>query len=294
MGRGEGGSCLRHVPPPRFDRFVAIDWSGARGVRHKGIAVAMAETGSAAPRLVPPPHRSGWAREEVAGWLETLPGKVLAGFDFSFAPPFLDRNAYLPGLETAEDAPSFWAEVDRASDDPDYGALGFMHGPARRHFWMGGADGPKAPFLRFRQCELTFNAKGGGKAATVFDCVGAAQVAKASFTGMRVLNRLRNGFAIWPFDPPEDRTVVEIYGRAMLRHAGGRGRKIRDGQALNAALSALGSRAFPGGDGLNDNETYALAMAAALRRIAPDPRWWQPDGLRDDIARTEGWTFGIG
>ena len=294
MGRDVGGPDAPAMPIPSFDRFVAVDWSGARGVRHKGIAVAVAEAGAAAPRLVPPPHRSGWAREEVAGWLETLPGKVLAGFDFSFAPPFVDANAYLPGLETATDAPGFWRHVERMSDDPDYGALGYLHGPARRHFWMGAADGPKAPFLRFRQCELAFNAKGGGKAATVFDCVGAAQVAKASFAGMRVLNRLRRGFAIWPFDAPRGRTVVEIYGRAMLRHAGGRGLKIRDGQALDKALAALGSGAFPDGDGLNDNETDAVVTAAALRRLSAQPRWWQPDGLNDDIARTEGWTFGIG
>jgi hypothetical protein len=277
-----------------FDRFVAIDWSGAKGVRHKGIAVAVAEAGAAAPRLVPPPARGGWARGEVAEWLEALPGRVLAGFDFSFAPPFVDRGAYLPGLETAADGPGFWRHVDALSADPDFAALGFMQGAARPHFWMGAADGRKADFMRFRQCELVFNREGGGKAATLFDCVGAAQVSKASFAGMRVLHRLRPGFAIWPFDPPGGRTVVEIYGRAMLRHAGGRGLKIRDRAALDAALAVLGSLPFPGKDGLNDNQTDALVTAAALRTLSADPRWWRPVGLSDDIARTEGWTFGIG
>ena len=62
--------------PPEFDRFVAIDWSGAKGARHKGIAVAVAGAGVEAPRLVPPPSRiggngGGWARAEVADWLES-------------------------------------------------------------------------------------------------------------------------------------------------------------------------------------------------------------------------------
>ena len=34
-----------------FTSFVAIDWSGAKGARHKGIAIAEAR-GGAAPRLV--------------------------------------------------------------------------------------------------------------------------------------------------------------------------------------------------------------------------------------------------
>ena len=277
-----------------FDSFVGIDWSGAKGVRHRGIAVALADAGDRAPRLVPAPHPGGWARGEVAEFLEALPGRVLAGFDFSFAPPYVARGAYLPGLETADEGPGFWAHVDALSDDPDYGAAGFVAGAARPHFWMGAADGPKAEYLHWRVCELAFNAGGGGKASTLFDCVGAAQVAKASLAGMRVLNRLRGGYAVWPFDPPGPRTVVEIYGRAMLRHAGGRGLKIRDRAALDAALAQLGSGPFGGDEALDDNRTDALVTAAALRQLSGDAHWWAPAGLTPEVARTEGWTFGIG
>ncbi|WP_194744910.1 hypothetical protein [Thermaurantiacus tibetensis] len=277
---------------PRFARFVAVDWSGARGARHRGIAVAVAEAGNGPPRLVPPPHRSGWARAEVADWLLGLPGPALAGFDFSFAPPFLDRGAYLSGLATPDTAPGFWAFVERHCEgDPDLGAHGFMEGVARPHFWMGAADGEKRAFLRWRRCEAAFNAGGGGKAATVFDCVGAAQVARASFAGMRLLHRLRGPYAVWPFDPPGPRTVVEIYTRAMLRHAGGRGLKLRDAPALAAALAAFGSEVPEGS--FSDHETDALVAAAALRHLAGEARWWSPPGLAPDIAATEGWTFGV-
>jgi len=51
---------------PRFDCFVAIDWSGAKGRRHKGIAIAEAR-GDAPPRLVRSEHV--WSREEVLDWL---------------------------------------------------------------------------------------------------------------------------------------------------------------------------------------------------------------------------------
>lgn len=275
-----------------FSTFVAVDWSGARGLRHKGIAVAAAAPGDGSPHIVPPPRRGGWAREEVAEWLEALPGAVLAGFDFSFAPPFVARGAYLPGSPSPDTAPEFWEWLESRTDDGDYGAASFLETAERRHFWFGAADGRKADFMHFRACETAFNAGGGGKASTVFDCVGAAQVAKASFSGMRVLNRLRRDFAIWPFDPPRARTVVEIYTRAFIRLAGLRGLKVRALSDLQRALAGFGSRPWPG-EIFTDHESDVLIAAVGLRAIAGDPRFWNPAGLTAPIARTEGWTFGI-
>ena len=80
----------------RFAAYVAIDWSGAKGKQHKGIAIAEAR-GGAAPRLVRSGH--AWSREEVADWLLAQAAKepTLFGFDFSFAPPLMERGEYLPG-----------------------------------------------------------------------------------------------------------------------------------------------------------------------------------------------------
>src|SRR3546814_17701025 len=91
-------------------------------------------------------------------------------------------------LFRSQSARAFWAYVDGACEDEDLGAASFLEHRHRRHFYFGAGDGRKADFMHFRQCELAFNAAGGGKASTVYDAIGAAQVAKASFAGMRLLH----------------------------------------------------------------------------------------------------------
>ncbi|MGN6154601.1 MAG: hypothetical protein ACTHN4_02570 [Sphingomicrobium sp.] len=281
---------------PRFAAFVAIDWSGAKGKRHKGIAIAEAP-GDSAPRLVRPGHI--WSREEVLKWLLRQAAKepTLFGFDFSFAPPFVERGEYLPG-ETGvpQTAREFWAYVDSRSEDEDLGAASFLEQAHRNHFYFGIADGVKADFMRFRLCDQQLNRQGGRKTASAFDAIGAAQVAKASFAGMRLLHRLDGKVAIFPMDPlPEHGSaVVEIYTRIYLRRAGMPGTKLRNREALNRALAGLGSKPARLRFEPNDHQTDALVTAAGMRQLAhTEPRAFEPDGLTPEIARTEGWTFGI-
>jgi hypothetical protein len=242
----------------------------------------------------------------VLDWLlETaVEAPTLYGFDFSAAPPIVERGAYFPG-ETAPpaDAKSLWAYVDRLCDDEDLGAASFLEQHHRRHFYFGAADGVKADFLHHRVCEHAFNATGGGKASTLYDAIGAAQVAKASYAGMRLLHRLEGRVPVWPFDFAQDRpmdklpahgsVVVEIYTRAFIRLAGLSGRKVRSRAELNVALKALGSKPARLRHEPNDHETDVLIAAAGLRAIAGDARYWQPPQLTPDLARTEGWTFGV-
>lgn len=279
----------------RFERFAAIDWSGAKGARHKGIAVAIADADDAAPRLI---HSSPvWSRCEVLGWLRGLKGgpPTLVGMDFSFAPPFVARGVYLPGETTPGNARSFWAFVDAACDDEDLGAASFLERTYRKHFYFGKADGIKAYYMHLRACEVEFNAGGGGKPSSIFDAIGAAQVAKASFAGMRLLHRASGTLAVWPFDelPAAGSVIVEIYCRAFIRMTGRRGQKLRTLSDLNVALGALGSRPVRTETALNDNHTDAIIAAAGLRRIAHQPAFWSPAGLSTEIACTEGWTFGV-
>lgn len=280
-----------------FESFVAIDWSGAKGKRHKGIAIAEAR-GEAAPQLIRTGHI--WSRTEVLDWLLERAARepTLFGFDFSFAPPLLERGEYLPGeRDVPRTAREFWAYVEAKCEDEDLGAASFLEIAHRGHFYFGIADGVKASFVRHRRCEARFNQLGGGKASSVYDAIGAAQVAKASFAGMRLLHRLNGKIPIWPFDPMPARgsAVAEIYSRLFLKLAGTPGTKVRSLTKLNEALERLGSPAVAFlGEWLTDHQTDVLVSAAGMRKLTTGtPRLFRPPGLTPHIAQTEGWTFGV-
>ena len=278
-----------------FASFVAIDWSGAKGRRHKGIAIAEAR-GHEAPRLVRPGHV--WSRCEVLDWLvgRAAAEPTLFGFDFSFAPPFVERGAYLPGEDgIPSDARALWAYVDSRCEDEDLGAASFLEQAHRRHFYFGIADGVKADFVRFRSCDAVLNAAGGRKTASAYDAIGAAQVAKASFAGMRLLHHLDGRVAVWPMDPlpQQGSAIVEIYTRIYIRNAGLPGKKIRTADDLDAALEGLGSPPARLDHVPSDHQTDALITAAGMRAHLANPNAFAPPGLSPEIARTEGWTFGI-
>lgn len=278
----------------RFTRTIAIDWSGAKGRRHKGIAIAEALAG-APPRLVRPGHV--WSRLEVADWLvaEAAKEPTLFGFDFSFAPPLIERGSYLPGEDVPDTAREFWGYVEARCDDDDLGAASFLEVAHRKHFYFGIADGVKADFVHFRQCDQRLNELGGRKTASAYDAIGAAQVAKASFSGMRLLHHLGARVAIWPMDPLRDgeSAVVEIYTRIYIRNAGLSGKKIRTTAELNQALVALGSMPVKLRTTPSDHQTDALVTAAGMLAHLKNPLAFDPPGLTPEIAQTEGWTFGI-
>jgi hypothetical protein len=260
------------------------------------------------------PARSCLVADRSAGLAAGGGGRAptLFGFDFSFAPPIAERGEYLPGEDAPADARRFWAYVDRLSDDEDLGAASFLERVHRRHFYFGAADGAKRDFLHHRVCEQAFNATGGGKASTVYDAIGAAQVAKASFAGMRCPPP--GGGAVWPSTslrewgptaPSGDaRPILALRLRAgawqprrrdlharLHRLAALSGRKVRTRAQLDAALIALGSRPASLGRDPNDHESDVLIAAAGLRSIAGEARYWSPAALTPELARSEGWTF---
>lgn len=287
----------------RFTHFAALDWSGARGERQRGIALAVA-SGREAPALVRPGHI--WSRAEILGWLEGAAetgADMLIGFDFSAAFAFADRGSYFPEWDDSPaDMPALWSLVERlARADPHYEAGAFLRHPeARRHFRHGRGEvgdlfTPGAGRLRI----VEQHQRATRQAASVsnFNLVGAAQVGKASLSGMRLLHRLRGRIPLWPLDPVPDSgpLLAEIYTSLAARAAGlapGRS-KIRDGAALDIALTALGSPPAGIAGPVSDHAADALLTAAWLRAIAVDPAPWAPVPLSATLARTEGWTFGI-
>ncbi len=288
------------MSPPDFRHFAAIDWSGAAGERHRGIAVALCDNSGAAPQLLRPGHR--WSRGEVLDWLrEELPADTLVGFDMGIALAFADRSAYFPGWsESPANARDLWAAIDRLCEhDLHLAASSFVdHAEAARHFRRhGGREGDRfgGGRGRFRVTERAQEAMG-CKPYSNFNLVGAAQVGKSSLTGMRLLHRLGEQLPVWPIDPLPQRgsVVVEIY-TTLAAMAAGRSAsksKMRDYRELNTALAVLGSPPIPGEGPIADHASDALLTAAWLRTAAHDPGLWRPAGLTREIAQTEGWTFG--
>lgn len=286
----------------RFTHFAALDWSGARGPRQRGIALAVA-SGTAAPVLVRPGHV--WSRAEILNWLEGVAAtgeNMLIGFDFSAAFAFADHGAYFPGWsETPSDMRALWALVEAlAEGDPHYEAGGFLaHPEVRRHFRQTGNAGDlfEAGAGRLRVVEQHQRATKQAASVSNFNLVGAAQVGKASLSGMRLLHRLTGRIPLWPRDPVPGAgpMLVEIYTSLAARAAGlppGRS-KIRDGEALDTALAALGSSPCLLSGPVSDHASDALLTAGWLRAIAGDAAPWSPSPLTDSLAQTEGWTFGI-
>ncbi|MEZ5680220.1 MAG: hypothetical protein R3E14_02875 [Erythrobacter sp.] len=286
----------------RFQNFLAIDWSGAKGERQKGIALALAHRDGGAPVLIE--HR--WGREDVLAILrDDLPANTLVGLDLGIALPHADCGAYFPNwAETPRDAPSLWALIDRiAGDEPYLGANSFVAHPDLRHYFRDGTDtgehfgcdGAAHGRGRFRVTEHA-QAAMGCKPYSNFNLVGAAQVGKSSLTGMRMLHHLRGHLPVWPVDPLPNQgsVVVEIYTSLAAREAGRSAAKakMRSYDDLNEALAILGSPPVAGEGAIDDHSSDALLTAAWLREVAHDGDRWTPAGLTSEIARTEGWTFG--
>ncbi len=288
-----------------FTRFLAIDWSGAAGERHKGIALAIADAGGGPPVLVE--SGAGWAREDVLALLrDSLPANTLVGMDLGISLPFADCGAFFPGFaDSPPDAKALWAVVDGVcGTDPHLAATSFVDHPGfspyfRRHGGREGAqfrcDGADHGRGRFRVTEHA-QAAMGCKPYSNFNLVGAAQVGKSSLTGMRMLHRLGGVVPVWPIDPlpRSGSAIVEIYTSlaALEAQRSSNRSKIRDRAELNHALAELGSPPVPGTGPIDDHSSDALLAAAWLRKVAHEPGRWNPEGLTPEIARTEGWTFG--
>lgn len=288
-----------------FDHFLAVDWSGAKGLRHKGIALALTDADGGAPVLVEPGR--GWSREDVLAILrEDLPRNTLVGLDLGISLPHVDCGAYFPSFDASPaDAKDLWALIDDiCAGEQDLGAGNFVDHPDfapyfRRH---GGREGE-----HFR-CDDAVHGRGrfritehaqaelGCKPYSNFNLVGAAQVGKSSLTGMRMLHRLDGRVPVWPIDPlPQDGSVVvEIYTALAALEAGRSSSrsKIRSYEDLNLGLSTLGSAPVSSSGAIDDHSSDALLTAAWLRAVANEKPRWQPTGLSRELARTEGWTFG--
>lgn len=285
----------------RFRRFACIDWSGAKGDRQKGIAIAISDGPGRTPKLI----ERAWSREGVLAWLldhARRRSDLLVGIDFSTAFPFLDAGAYFPGwAHSPADARALWSLIDAiCADDPHLEAGSFVdHPQASRHFRRHGGRqgdlfGPGNG--RYRLVERVCRDDRHGPATSCFNLVGAAQVGKSSLTGMRLLHRLDGRLPVWPFDPLPSvgPLIVEIYTTVAARQAGlGGGSKMRDADRLRAGLAGYGIHRPPALARYDDHSTDAILTAAWLAEAAARTDLWHPPALTPEVIASEGWTFGI-
>ncbi len=171
---------------------AAVDWSGARAAagQRAGICIAIADDDGITAS-------AGRTRIETIELIEQLPAPAAVGFDFSFGfPAWFAADL---GCDSIDDV---WART--ACD----GERWLRPTPP---FWRDRCIVPAE--RRFRKCELSL-----APAKSIFQLVGNGQVGAGSVRGMPLIARLRaGGFAIWPFDGPGERTVVEIYPSRLRR-----------------------------------------------------------------------------
>jgi hypothetical protein len=172
-----------------------------------------------------------WAdltRAAVIDELLEFTSPVVVGFDFAFGLPSWvgEWHGYSRG-------PDLWPLVEANAD-------AWLKECPPPFF---GAKGTTRPLLElFRACDRKLRAK------SVFQIAGAGHVGTGSLRGMPLLGVLREaGYAIWPFDAPADRMIVEIYPSRLreVPHAVEYSRRI---QAMHT----------------NDNTRDAVASACVM------------------------------
>lgn len=282
--------------------FVGIDWSGAKGVRHPGIAVAVCTVGDETPQIIlPPSGRASWGRQECGDWIAGGCGlaegaRMLVGIDSAFSMPFVDEGGYLGAHFGVSRVKALWQEIETVCVT----AEDFYGGPFvsahKRHYFRTGERGDHYS-RRMRMTETRAVASGAGPCESVFHLIGPSQVGLSGLSTMRLLSQLegRQGLRVWPYDNCDDACIVlvEIYAAAFAALGGHRG-KVRDLATLNSVLHILGSRPFYFGNvQITDHISDALITSAALRKIAHERKYWRPELLSTKVRETEGWVFGI-
>lgn len=286
---------------PAFDLFIGVDWSGARGPRLPGFQVALLDAHTDVLQLVENPEGGHWRRSDFVAWLQGLldgDRTLLCGMDFSFCLPWVDRQAWLPGIELEGNHQNVWVLLDDHGGDKEFGVNAFVISEPWSDYFAS-MDHVGANYeRRLRVTEQACMEQGLGTPESLFNLRGARQVGKSSLTGMRILHALKHvnpELVIWPFDDvtPGRSTLVETFPTAFVRMAGGGAGKVRDVGRLQDVLVSLGCLQAALPDQVNDNQADALITAAGLRYGAANSDLWHPVGLSDRVRRKEGWSFGV-
>ncbi len=289
-----------------FDRFIAIDWSGARAVRTPAIAVAEIARADAEVRLIAGPLAGQWSRQAVADWLIDVAQssrvhgqRALVGIDanFSYAAEVITEQ-----IPDARHIGDLWTHIERLAGSAENfsGENVWQHPNMVRFFWHAGPRRDDFKIVQ-RLAEVACGAAGYGYPESPFKLIGPKQVGKGGLAVMRLCHHLREilgeTIAFWPYDPAEkvaraSSVLVEIYPRLFIRKAGLGAAKIRLSEHVDEALAAFGCWTARRDDA-TDHDADAIIAAAGMRRALREAGLPQPPtGLADPI-RLEGWIFGV-
>ena len=315
-----------------FDKYIGIDWSGAKSDPQKDLSVCVAEAGKDCPYKQPPPHGGkNWSRYDLYEWLlqESQEKSILVGIDFSFAYPIMDdfcnECGYFPEYpESPEKVHELWALIDEKNADQEnfYGGGIYNHPDLGRYYKFERWKERDRYSSRMRMTEkvarLAIRTRSSStcvrgtnewvelfsmpEPSPTFACHGPANVGTGSLAGMRLLHHLSDKAHIWPFDVGSTENhnlwVVEIFPSYYFALAEVKAkkieRKLKDN--LNKALNFFDSTEITH-DLATDHDADALISAAALRHFASTPAYWHipkiASHIAPDIVRREGWIFGV-
>lgn len=234
-------------------RVAAVDWSGRAVGARRHIWTALVEDG----KLTLESDRDRMQVGDRLVELALADPVLVVGLDFGFSLPlwFLDHHGLKSGHEVPEQLAERWL---RDCPPPFWGRRGRGRGPEPQ----------------YRLTELQAPA-----AKPVFQIGGAGSVGTGSLRGFPLLRRLRaEGFAVWPFDPPELPVAIEIFPRLLT----GPVRKCR----LLERRAYLLERGWPEEAALSEDAFDAAVSALRMDRFRR-PLQALPEET-DPVLRREG------
>ena len=286
-------------PVEKFELFVGIDWSGAKGSSHPGIAVSEAKIGNSVPTIIPPPHNEKfWSRNEVKNYLvkRCKEKKILAGIDFAFSYPFIDEMSFFPSLLNApKTAVELWALINKINvNEPDFYGGNIWKDPVFSNYYN--SPGNRGVLFRSRRRLTEIFAKKIKSPSPTFNCVGPAGVGTGSLAGMRFLHEFGDLACRWPLEKKTGKrlTLVEIFPSFYFMLTGIKPEKGNQAkiETLNKALAFFNSDQLSDDfiiNGPDFDEADAIISSAAIRAFSERETTW----VVPDAANQEGWIFGV-
>ena len=298
-----------------FEKYIAIDWSGADKRLTDAIQIAEYVPQTQTVSIVRSANQSAmgwniWSRQAVLGYVqrEVKKGRVLIGLDFAFGYPYSEEDGYFPGLDPSPtDVHDLWKTVDEFCEKREKKGGSELYGgkfykdprsPFRSYYSFEVPDG-ECYERRFRETDRRAQKAAGRRPSSVFTCKYAQNVGTGSLAGMRLLHRIRQNreVTIWPLDgadKPQRSSLVEIYPRVFLNRAEKMLLKRKLCNTIRGLLGVYGATLVDTCDKWSDHERDALVSATGMAWFdAHEDPWGALNDASTWAATHEGWMFGV-